>query len=214
MADIRIPLFPLNVVLFPGASLPLHIFEPRYKLMIQRCVRHNWEFGVILARENGVTAVGCTAKITRKLKDYEDGRMDILTQGRARFRALHLLQEKDYHEAIVEFLDDLPAAAADSTSEPAAGEDEAVLLALFQECHTLIYGQLWTTTGFDSPWPLSFQMAARLPLDLDEKQVLLELRIEIERRRFLTQRLNDLLPRLNQLHRAQRGASGNGHTLN
>jgi Lon protease-like protein len=51
MTDSRIPLFPLNVVLYPGATLPLHIFEPRYKLMIQHCLRHNSEFGVILAGE-------------------------------------------------------------------------------------------------------------------------------------------------------------------
>ena len=88
----RIPLFPLNVVLFPGATLPLHIFEQRYKVMIGHCLGKNREFGIILVSERGVAALGCTAAITRKIKDYPDGRMDILTQGRAVFRALHLLQ--------------------------------------------------------------------------------------------------------------------------
>src|ERR1700683_2052129 len=152
MTDSRIPLFPLNVVLYPGATLPLHIFEPRYKLMIQHCVTHNREFGVILAGEKGVAPVARTPAITQKLKDYEDGRLDILTQGRAVFRALNLLHEKDYHEALVKFLSEAPEAL------PKAGQhqEEGALLGLFQECHALIYGQLWTTSGMASPWPLSF----------------------------------------------------------
>jgi Lon protease-like protein len=198
------------VVLSPGATLPLHIFEPRYKLMIQHCLAYNREFGVILAGDKGVATIGCTAAITRKLKDYEDGRMDILTQGRAIFRALNLLHEQDYHEALVEFLTD----PAEIRREPVRHQEEAVLLGLFQECHTLIYGQLWVTFGVDSPWPLSFQMGARLPLELEEKQTLLEMRAELDRRRFLIERLKDMLPRLGHLHQARRAAAGNGHRLN
>ncbi len=210
MTDSRIPLFPLNIVLYPGATLPLHIFEPRYRQMIQHCLRHDCEFGVILAGEKGVATVGCTAVITRKLKDYDDGRMDILTQGRVIFRALNLLHEKEYHEAMVEFLTDLPKVSRES----ARHQEEGALLGLFQECHTLIYGQLWVTSGIESPWPLSFQMAARLPLDLEEKQALLEIRAESDRRSFLIERLNDMRPRLGQLHHARRHAAGNGHSLN
>jgi Lon protease-like protein len=210
MTDSRIPLFPLNVVLYPGATLPLHIFEPRYKLMINHCIAHNREFGVILAGERGVATVGCTAAITQKLKEYDDGRMDILAQGRSVFRALNLLHERDYHEALVEFLSDDAAAQHKLTSH----QEEGSLLGLFQECHTLIYGQLWVTSGFESPWPLSFQMAARLPLELDEKQALLEIRAEPARRSFLLERLNDMLPRLGQLQHARRNAAGNGHHLN
>ncbi len=210
MTDSRIALFPLNVVLYPGATLPLHIFEPRYKLMIQHCLTHNREFGVILAGEKGVATIGCTAAITQKLKDYDDGRMDVLTQGRTVFRALNLLHEKEYHEALVEFLSDAPEALC----EAAQNQEEGALLGLFQECHTVIYGQLWTTLDVESPWPLSFQMAARLPLELEEKQALLELRAEPDRRTFLIDRLKDMLPRLGHLHHARRGASGNGHHLN
>jgi Lon protease-like protein len=210
MTDSRIPLFPLNVVLYPGATLPLHIFEPRYKLMIHHCLTHNREFGVILAGEKGVATIGCTAAITQKLKDYDDGRMDILTQGRTVFRALNLLHEKDYHEALVEFLSDTPSVQRRLASQ----QEEGALLGLFQECHTLIYGQLWTTSGIESPWPLSFQMAARLPLELVEKQALLEIRTEPDRRSFLIERLRDMLPRLGHMHHARRSASGNGHHLN
>ncbi|MGB7754267.1 MAG: LON peptidase substrate-binding domain-containing protein [Candidatus Acidiferrales bacterium] len=210
MTDSRIALFPLNIVLYPGATLPLHIFEPRYKLMINHCIAHNREFGVILAGEKGVATVGCTAAITQKLKDYEDGRMDILTQGRTVFRALNLLHEKDYHEALVEFLPDDAA----PPRQPARNQEEAELLSLFQECHTLVYGQLWVTSGVESAWPLSFQMGARLPLELEEKQALLEMRAEPDRRTFLIECLKDMLPRLGNLYHARRSASGNGHHLN
>jgi Lon protease-like protein len=210
MTDSRIALFPLNVVLYPGATLPLHIFEPRYKLMINHCIAHNREFGVILAGEKGVATIGCTAAITQKLKDYDDGRMDILTQGRTIFRALNLLHEKDYHEALVEFLTDDDAPLL----QPVRNHEEAELLSLFQECHTLIYGQLWVTSDVESPWPLSFHMCARLPLELEEKQALLEMRTEPDRCTFLIERLKDMLPRLGHLHHARRSAVGNGHRLN
>jgi Lon protease-like protein len=210
MTDSRIPLFPLNVVLYPGATLPLHIFEPRYKLMVNHCIAHNREFGVILAGDKGVATVGCTAAITQKLRDYEDGRMDILTQGRTVFRALNLLHEKDYHEALVEFLSDAPEAPRESAEH----QDEGALLGLFQECQTLIYGQLWVTSDVESFWPLSFQMAARLPLELDEKQTLLEIRAETVRRSFLIERLKDMRLRLGEMHHARGNAAGNGHRLN
>jgi Lon protease-like protein len=203
----RIPLFPLNVVLFPGANLPLHIFEQRYKVMIGQCLRDNREFGVIRVSERGVAALGCTATITRKLKD---GRMDILTQGRAVFLALQLLQEKEYHEAIVEY----PADPAAPLHESIDDCEEAGLLALFQECHSLIHGQMWVTTGKQPLWPLSYQLAARLPIELDEKQSLLEIRSEAQRQDFLIRWMSDLLARVEPQQHARRRAAGTGHTLN
>ena len=100
------------------------------------------------------------------------------------------------------------------THQPASNQEEAELLSLFQECHTLIYGQLWVTSDIESPWPLSFQMGARLPLELEEKQALLEMRAEPDRRTFLIERLKDMLPRLGHLQQARRSAAGNGHRLN
>jgi ATP-dependent Lon protease len=206
----RIPLFPLNVVLFPGANLPLHIFEQRYKVMIGQCLRDNHEFGIVLVGERGVAALGCTAAITRKIKDYPDGRMDILTQGRAVFRALQLLRENEYHEAIVEY----PADPAAPLHESIEDCEEAGLLALFQECHSLIHGQMWVTTGKQPLWPLSYQLAARLPIELDEKQALLEIRSEAQRQDFLIRWMSDLLARVEPQKHARGRAAGNGHTFN
>src|ERR1700757_3163693 len=102
----RIPLFPLNVVLLPGAPLPLHIFEPRYKQMVKDCLEEKLEFGMLLAMPKGVARVGCTAEIVEVAKRYPDGRMDILTVGHAPFRVVELFEENPLLEGQVDYLED------------------------------------------------------------------------------------------------------------
>jgi Lon protease-like protein len=87
-------------------QFPLHIFEPRYKVMISQCIEEKSEFGMILAANNNLATMGCTAEILRKTKEYPDGRMDIATEGRAVFRLTELLHEKDYYEGMVEYVSD------------------------------------------------------------------------------------------------------------
>src|SRR6266851_9190223 len=96
MGPERIALFPLNVVLLPGATLPLHIFEPRYRQMVRRSVDKKSEFGVLLALPKGIVRVGCTAEITEVVKRYNDGRMDIITVGRSPFRITELVNSDEY----------------------------------------------------------------------------------------------------------------------
>src|SRR5512145_2690236 len=103
-----LPLFPLNTVLFPGQLLPLHIFEPRYRQMIGECIQHGQAFGVVLIRsgeEVGEAAepyeVGTTAHIVQ-VESVDDGRMNILCVGKARFRIAHLLRDKPYLSGQVE----------------------------------------------------------------------------------------------------------------
>ena len=80
-----IPLFPLDVVLFPGTPLPLHIFEPRYKEMIAECLAQNRTFGVVRAIEQGLAEVGCTAEIVTVVKEYPDGRLDLVLSCEPKF---------------------------------------------------------------------------------------------------------------------------------
>ena len=89
-----IPLFPLDVVLFPGTPLPLHIFEPRYKEMVAECLAQDRTFGVVRALEQGLAEVGCTAEIVTIVKEYADGRLDLVTEGRKRFQLLAVNQER------------------------------------------------------------------------------------------------------------------------
>src|ERR1700693_6448364 len=101
-----LPLFPLQVVLLPDAEPPLHIFEDRYKEMIAEVLRDKIEFGVVLANEQGIVGTGCTAVIERVLREYPDGRLDILTVGRRRFEIVSLNEERSFLRGSVEYFDD------------------------------------------------------------------------------------------------------------
>jgi ATP-dependent Lon protease len=205
----RIPLFPLDVVLLPGTALPLHIFEPRYKKMIRLCLTRQLEFGMIFARENRVSSIGCTAEILQKLKDYDDGQMDILTEGRAAFRMNELLDEKEYHEAIVEYLPE----EAEAPQDPG---EEAQLIELFRQCHAALFGQAWTAESPElaAGVSLAYRIAAVLPLAPEEKQGLLEMREEARRRNFLFNRMTQILPQMIRRQQIRKSAAGNGHGAN
>lgn len=103
----KIPLFPLGLVLLPEILLPLHIFEERYKTMIGECLDQDLEFGVIYYNGTEMESKGCTARVVRVIKQYPDGRMDILTKGERRFLIEDLHEDKPYMEGSVEFFDDV-----------------------------------------------------------------------------------------------------------
>ena len=199
----HIPLFPLDIVLLPQMPLPLHIFEPRYKLMIRRCLDEKREFGMVLAANQGVATVGCTAEIVRTVREYPDGRMDILSEGRAVFRLDELLGEKEYYEGRVQYISDLPY-LRDLNKE-------AKILEAFSECHLLLSGRPWSGAAESEVPILSYYMAAQLPVELESRQALLEIRSESERRTRLLHWIEEFLPKLRESQRVQQRASGNGH---
>jgi ATP-dependent Lon protease len=170
----RIPLFPLELVLFPGTPLPLHIFEPRYKEMISLCVEQRREFTVVLVDNTDLAKVGCTAEITKVIQRYPDGRIDILTQGRHPCRIHEVIDEKPYNEAMIEYLEE--------TAEDLAPEPPPRLIAAFQRCHELIYHRPLDMDEARGDAALSYHLASELPIALTVKQQLLELRSEAERR--------------------------------
>src|SRR5215510_14143931 len=154
-----LPLFPLDLVLFPGAPLPLHIFEPRYKEMIGECLQSQSPFGLVRAHENAVAEVGCTAEILKVIKRYDDGRLDILTEGKRRFEVLELNQERAFLRGEVLFFEDDPAQdASKASSMPEAGKAA--------ELHEKMMGILGGTgselPGDDSDI-LSFRFDAAVP---------------------------------------------------
>jgi ATP-dependent Lon protease len=202
----RIPLFPLNVVLLPGAELPLHIFEPRYREMVNRCMREHAEFGMLLSVANGVTRVGCTAEIMEILTRYPDGRMDIITVGRMPFRAVELFTENPLLEGQVDYLED---------KEAWTGAPKAELVELYETCHTLIFGDYPKNVAGDEPTrAFSFLVAATLPMDLLWKQQVLELRSEPERQERLVSYLRGWAPHLQKVDAVRAKSAGNGHALN
>ena len=82
----KLNLFPLGIVAFPNKSIPLHIFEDRYKRMINDCIDNGNEFGIIYQNIKGIAEFGCTVSVTKLLKRYPDGRMDILSKGNRIFK--------------------------------------------------------------------------------------------------------------------------------
>lgn len=204
MADrALLPLFPLQVVLFPAAQLPLHIFEPRYREMVGHAIAQKSEFGVIFAEETTVSSVGCTALVEQVTKRYEDGRFDIMTRGRQRFRALELDQEKDYLRARIDFFQDETAESA-----PRGVVEEARHLA-YEVAQTL-NATIPKDLDVDEP-QASFTLAAALPLELKFKQQLLEQRSEPQRIRTLVDYLGKVLERARTTQRMQSLARTNGH---
>src|SRR5579864_2884618 len=130
MQPVLLPLFPLQVVLLPGAELPLHIFEDRYKEMIAEVLRDRLEFGVVLASEKGIVNTGCSATVDEVLRNYPDGRMDILARGRRRFEIVRLNDERAFLRGSVDFFDDDESAPASAEIRKRALDGYRELLAL------------------------------------------------------------------------------------
>ncbi len=196
-----LPLFPLDVVLLPGTPLPLHIFEPRYKEMIAECLANNAPFGVIRALEEGIAEVGCTAEIVTVTKEYPDGRLDLVTEGRKRFEVLELNRDRSFLRAEVLLVAD--------DSGPATPEDEARAIQAHMEILSLA-GAVQDLSAADHS-VLSFYLAGSLPLDLDFKQTLLGMRSEGQRIHAVAEYLESILPNLRRAARAREKAGGNGH---
>jgi uncharacterized protein len=205
MGPERIPLFPLNVVLLPGAILPLHIFEQRYRQMVRHCIDEKCEFGVLLALPKGIVRVGCTAEVSEVVKRYNDGRMDIITVGRTPFRITQLMNAEAYAndqllEGDVDFLDDRELRTDARTQNE--------LMRLFEVCHTLIFEDYPRNIESEAAEYLSFLVASTLPLDLLCKQQILELRSEADRQQRLVGYLREWAPHLQKEGKARARAGG------
>jgi len=200
----RISLFPLDVVLFPGAPLPLHIFEERYKEMIGLCLQQQSSFGVVRAQSEGLAIIGCTARIVRVVRRYDDGRMDILCQGEHRFEIETLDNSQAYLQAQVDFFDD---------------EDDSPPRTLKEECMALHF-ETMELAGIDSSGmptnldgPISFLLATNLPADLGFKQQLLSSRSDAQRTEYLREFYNAILPKLRAGATARKSATHNGDVM-
>ncbi len=175
----ELPLFPLNVVLFPGGILPLHIFEERYKLMIQVCLENESPFGVVLIKEGTETgdpaepyAVGTTAQIL-EARQLDGGRMNLVTAGQYRFEILEIRHNLPYLVGNVRALNE-PDITGDADLEMLASEARE----LYQDYETLLK-QVFLEWDLperipENPRHLAYQIGVRLHISLEEKQGLLE----------------------------------------
>ncbi len=205
MPENHLPLFPLQVVLFPHAALPLHIFEERYKALMQRSIREHAEFGIVLVRGQDLADVGCSAAVTSVMKMYDDGRMDVLVEGRQRFR----VRDVDDHSAL--YLVGTVALLPDAGT----ADDKAALLqaiGLYNELVHVVYGGKVKPVDPDAAVPgVSFVMAQKAGLDLEQRQRLLELDTEGERITMLLEYLTVVVPRLKRLEEVERIVHSDGY---
>ena len=194
------PLFPLGLVALPTEIVPLHIFEPRYRTMINECLDDEREFGIVWAGEDSVHSIGCAVEITEVLDTLPDGRMNILTQGTRPFRVVEEQHDQPYPAATIQWLDDEP----EERSEPVAQAAQEV------------YRELVEQATDDEPDPemlaqiSAYGMAATVDFGLDAKQGLLDLRSENARLTLVTRLLRAALKRLSFIDRAQAKARSNG----
>ncbi len=198
------PLFPLGIVALPGEAVPLHIFEPRYRTMIDVCLRDEREFGIVWMADDGLRDVGCACTIERILERLEDGRINLLARGTRVLRVLERQGHLAYPAGVIEFLDDEDdeeAVADDDATADEAREAYAdlVLRATEREADEAELAELD-----------AYAMAATIDFGQEAKQNLLELRSEGARLRLLTRLLRAASKRLDFVDRAQARARSNG----
>lgn len=199
-----IGLFPLGIVLLPGEVVPLHIFEERYKLLVNERRDGGEEFGVVLSEDETVREIGCTAAVVEVLEELPDGRMNILVEGRRRFRLLDLVApddpEAEYIRGVVAFVDD------EVVEAPAALQRRA--LEAFRKMLVLMDVEVPREPLGDEP--LSYRLAAAVDFGTALKQQLLDSFSEEQRLETLVTVMEALLPRLELRRRREEAIRGNG----
>jgi len=205
---VKIPLFPLGVVLLPDMHLPLHIFEERYKQMIAECLAEDRPFGIVLFDGQAIRSAGCLARVTRVLKRYDDGRMDIMTRGEERFLIREILEKRAYMEARVLFFDDAPEDAVEGNLQQAV--DAA--LTLIASSPDFDIGPVPSGAGQGvHPKSLAFAIAALEGFTPAERQGILEMTSPSERLEKCVQALTRIVARNRLTKEIRQLISGNGH---
>ena len=197
----RLPLFLLPMSALPGEEVPLHVFEPRYRAMVQHCLDTESEFGVLLVDDEGAREIGCAVQIERVAVRHEDGRMEIVTRGTRRFQLAGEVEEDAFPSAPVEWVADEPQSPHDDEPD----DDDA--LTLFSELAERVTGSV-PELGEDGE--SSFRIAARVAFGGAARQGLLELRSEAKRLDLLERLLRAALARLAQVELRQAQARSNG----
>jgi Lon protease-like protein len=199
------PLFPLGIVALPSEGVPLHIFEERYRRMIEHCLQAepgspDRAFGIVWLSEDELKPIGCACEIEQVLERMEDGRLNILARGTRPFRLIERQEDLPYPAGVVEFLDE-DAEVPDAEAARAARElySDLVMEATDREIEPAELEEMG-----------SYRMAATVEFDTDAKQQLLELRSENARMRLLALLLAAAIERLELLERAQARARSNG----
>lgn len=188
----RIPIFPLNLVMYPSAIYPLYIFEERYKKLINRCISENIGFGIVSKLDDTISTVGCYVTITEIINTYDDGRYDILIKGIERFQVI----TTDIHEDGYLLADITPYIDEDQYTHSHNLEDKTLekFKTLLDKTAIDLEERFWEK--FNRANLKSYKIAEKAGLNLKQQQSLLALRSEDDRLEFLFEhfkRLEDFL---------------------
>lgn len=199
-----LPLFPLNLIVYPGEDLNLHVFEPRYRQLISECIEEERTFGIPAFIDNKLPGYGTEMHVTTLHKRYDDGRMDVKSKGLGVFRLVNFenpVAGKLYAGGDVELV------------EPGDGFS-AHVDALTERVEQL-YTLLQIETDYDPVMEnFSYRVAHKLGLSVEQEYELLTLESEAERQLFLVQHLNNVLPVVSDMERTKQRVRMNGHFKN
>jgi Lon protease-like protein len=200
--DVRseFPLFPLGIVALPGELIPLHIFEERYKTMMNECLEGEREFGIVWLSDDGLKEIGCAMEIENVLERMEDGRMNLLARGTRPFRVVERQGHLAYPAGVIEFVEDRP-----DVPDPE----------LVRSAHEAYADLVRRATDRDPDAQelegmSAYAMAATVDFGLDAKQGLLDLRSENARLRLVARLFRAAIKRLELVDRAHERAQSNG----
>jgi Lon protease-like protein len=194
------PLFPLGIVALPTESVPLHVFEDRYRTMIEECLMGESEFGIVWLSDEELKPIGCACEIERVLERMEDGRFTILVRGTRVFRLLQRQDDLPYPAGVVEFLAE--------RDEPLDGEVARDAHELYAELVEQATDRVMTLEELEEM--SSYGMAATIDFGTDAKQELLELRSENARLRLLAMLFRAAIKQMELVERAELRARSNG----
>ena len=201
MALVRdFPLFPLGLVALPSELVPLHIFEDRYKTMVERVLEEDGEFGIVWVADDGLRAIGCACRIADVIERTDDGRINLVARGTRPFRIERRQDDLPYPAGIVEFLDD----REERVPEDVAGDAHSAYAELVEQATD-------RAPDADEVGAMSaYEMAATVEFGLEAKQGLLDLRSETARLKLVTRLFRGAIKRLDFVERAQARARSNG----
>jgi Lon protease-like protein len=198
-----IPIFPLGIVIYPGESLNLHVFEERYKQLINESFKEKKSFGIPSVLNNNVTEMGTLVKVTEIVEVYEDGKMDIRTEGISVFRVLEVIKkvpDKLYSGAIVDY-------PPNETQLKAAMMQQVI--SSIRELHRLL--KVSKEIKKPDEQLSSYDIAHHAGLTLEEEYELLGLLREDQRLEYLKRHLNKILPMINGIENLKEKIQLNGH---
>ena len=209
MTDLStIPLFPLHLVVYPGQTVPLYIFEPRYRQLFAEVrtaeeLGEVMQVGIVLGQDRGAQAsVGCAVELKEVLTEHGDGRLEIVTEGARRFRIEGVVEVKPYLEARVEYVED--------NEEPPDQRLIERALAEFKHLVRLAWEQTATATADWVP-TTSWQLAEAAAMDPGQRQQLLEMTSENRRMQALCDYFRQLTLMVEKRRHTRRHGGSNGH---